>query len=116
MGGAFDAFFGAFTLDGLAVLRDWLGFVHLETLAFIIGTSIFTVAMARERNEMVAKIAANTDALTGVSTRRAFYDQGESILADQPSSRTRRWRSFCSTSTPSRRSTTPSVMARATKC
>ncbi len=81
VGGALDAFFGALSPDGLTVLRNWLGFVHLETLAFIIGTSIFTVAMARERNELVAKIAANTDALTGVATRRAFYDQGEGILA-----------------------------------
>ena len=30
---------------------------------------------------VTAKIAANTDALTGVATRRAFYDQGEAILA-----------------------------------
>ena len=55
---------------------------HLETLAFVVGTSIFTVAMARERNEIVHKIAASTDALTGVATRRAFYDKGEGLVAD----------------------------------
>ena len=50
----------------------WLQFVHFETLAFVIGTSIFTVAMAREKSEMLQRIAATTDALTGVATRRAF--------------------------------------------
>jgi diguanylate cyclase (GGDEF)-like protein len=37
--------------------------------------------MAREQSEMVHKIAASTDALTGVATRRAFYDVAESIVA-----------------------------------
>jgi diguanylate cyclase (GGDEF)-like protein len=59
----------------------WLEFIHFETLAFVIGTSIFTVAMARERSEMLHKIAASTDALTGVATRRAFYDAADEVLS-----------------------------------
>jgi diguanylate cyclase (GGDEF)-like protein len=59
----------------------WLQFVHFETLAFVIGTSIFTVAMAREKGEMLQRIAASTDALTGVATRRAFYDVAEGVVA-----------------------------------
>jgi diguanylate cyclase (GGDEF)-like protein len=80
--GVVDTLSGAISPDNVIVLSHWLGFVHLETLAFVVGTSIFTVAMARERNEMVAKVAANTDALTGVGTRRAFYEKGEVILAN----------------------------------
>jgi diguanylate cyclase (GGDEF)-like protein len=81
-GAAASAFIGDMQPSGIAVLYGWFGFVHLETLAFVVGTSIFTVAMARERNEIVHKVAASTDALTGVATRRAFYDQGESMVAD----------------------------------
>jgi len=77
---AIAALTGTLAPTSIAVLYGWFGFVHLETLAFVVGTSIFTVAMARERNEIQHKIAANTDALTGVATRRAFYDRGEVIL------------------------------------
>jgi diguanylate cyclase (GGDEF)-like protein len=80
--GAIAAAFGGMAPSSLAVLYGWFGFVHLETLAFVVGTSIFTVAMARERNEIEHKIAAATDALTGVATRRAFYDRGEAMVAD----------------------------------
>ncbi len=80
--GAIAAVTGDLAPSSLAVLYGWFGFVHLETLAFIVGTSIFTVAMARERNEIQHKIAANTDALTGVATRRAFYDRGEGMIAN----------------------------------
>jgi diguanylate cyclase (GGDEF)-like protein len=80
--GAVDSLVGWIDLGAVAILQSWYGFLHLETLAFVIGTSIFTVAMARERNEMEHKIAANTDALTGVSTRRHFYERGEAMLAE----------------------------------
>ena len=66
---------------GTATIQIWFGFIHFETLAFIVGTSIFTVAMARERSELLHKIAANTDSLTGLATRRAFYEQAEQLLA-----------------------------------
>jgi diguanylate cyclase (GGDEF)-like protein len=79
---SFLALTGSAEPSGIAVLYGWFGFVHLETLAFIIGTSIFTVAMARERNEIVHRVAASTDALTGVATRRAFYEKGEMLVGD----------------------------------
>ncbi len=81
--GALEALFGsiaAATANAPAAMVIWLEFVHFETLAFVIGTSIFTVAMARERSELIHKIAASTDALTGVATRRAFYDAAGEIL------------------------------------
>lgn len=68
------------TTAALVVLNSWLAFVHLETLAFVVGTSIFTVAMARERNEIMHRLAASTDALTGVATRRSFYERGEALM------------------------------------
>jgi diguanylate cyclase (GGDEF)-like protein len=86
--GAADVlFFERGTGTAVAILNSWLAFVHLETLAFVIGTSIFTVAMARERNENMHRLAASTDALTGVATRRSFYERGEALmqtLGDDP--------------------------------
>ncbi len=75
--GAVEALTGGLSANSPTAMVVWLQFVHFETLAFIIGTSIFTVAMAREKSEMLQRIAASTDALTGVATRRAFYDVAE---------------------------------------
>jgi diguanylate cyclase (GGDEF)-like protein len=79
-GGAAAAAVGAMTPIGSSALIAWVGFVHFETLAFIVGTSIFTVAMAREKQEILHKINANTDSLTGLSNRRAFYEDASRIL------------------------------------
>jgi diguanylate cyclase (GGDEF)-like protein len=79
-GGAAAAAAGAMTPVGSTALIAWVGFVHFETLAFIVGTSIFTVAIAREKQELVHKINANTDSLTGLSNRRAFYEDAGRIL------------------------------------
>jgi diguanylate cyclase (GGDEF)-like protein len=80
-GGAIGAVIGALTPINGTVILTWLGFVHFETLAFVIGTSIFTVAMARERQELQERINANTDSLTGLATRRAFYEEASQILS-----------------------------------
>jgi diguanylate cyclase (GGDEF)-like protein len=80
-GGAIATALGDLTPAGGTALLTWLGFVHFETLAFVVGTSIFTVAMAREKQELLHKINANTDSLTGLATRRAFYEDAAQILA-----------------------------------
>lgn len=79
-GGAIAAALGVLSPVGSTALLTWFGFVHFETLAFIIGTSIFTVAMAREKQELLHKMNANTDSLTGLATRRAFYEDAARIL------------------------------------
>ncbi len=82
-GGAIGAALGELTPVGGTALVSWLGFVHFETLAFVIGTSIFSVAMAREKQELLHKTEANTDALTGLATRRAFYEDATRVLASR---------------------------------
>ncbi len=79
-GGSAAATVGAMTPIGGTALLAWLGFVHFETLAFIVGTSIFTVAMAREKQELVQRMNANTDSLTGLANRRAFYEDATRVL------------------------------------
>ncbi len=80
-GGATAAALGALTPAGGTVLLTWLGFVHFETLAFVVGTSIFAVAMAREKQELLHKIEASTDSLTGLANRRAFYEDAQRVLS-----------------------------------
>jgi diguanylate cyclase (GGDEF)-like protein len=80
--GAINALSGGFDPTGLGAVHSWITFVHFETLAFVVGTSIFAVAMARERSEMIHKIAASIDTLTGVSTRRVFYERGGTMLTE----------------------------------
>ena len=82
-GGAIAAALGQLTPVGGTALLSWLGFVHFETLAFVVGTSIFTVAMAREKQELLHKIEANTDSLTGLANRRAFYEDAARVLANR---------------------------------
>ena len=80
--GAVEAMSMSIDLLGSGALQGWLTFVHFETLAFVIGTSIFTVAMTRERSELQHRIAASIDPLTGVVTRRVFYEKGQALLAE----------------------------------
>ncbi len=80
-GGAIAAAIGAMTPIGGTALLTWLSFVHFETLAFVVGTSIFTVAMAREKQELLHKIEASTNSLTGLANRRAFYEDAQRILS-----------------------------------
>jgi diguanylate cyclase (GGDEF)-like protein len=80
--GAIQAMSGGLDPTGVGALHGWITFVHFETLAFVVGTSIFVVAMTRERSELMHKIAASIDTLTGVATRCVFYDRGEVMLAE----------------------------------
>ena len=78
--GSFDAGVGALIQSGPPTLNSWFGLIHFETLVFVIGTAIFTVAMVKERSEREHKTAAQIDPLTGVATRRAFLENAEELL------------------------------------
>ncbi len=62
-------------------LGSWFGLIHFETLAFVIGTAIFAVAMVKEQREIEHKTAARIDPLTGVANRRAFLESADALLA-----------------------------------
>ena len=63
-----------------AMIGNWFKLIHFETLVFVVGTAIFTVAMAKERAEHRYLEAARVDPLTGVANRRAFMETAESLL------------------------------------
>lgn len=54
--------------------------INFEGPFFALGTSIFVVAWTRERSELLHKRAADTDMLTGLSSRRAFLSSAERLL------------------------------------
>jgi diguanylate cyclase (GGDEF)-like protein len=78
--GAAKAAAGMLPTLGPTVLTNWLGLIHFETMVFVLGTSIFTVAMVRERAAMVHKQAARVDHLTGIANRRAFLENAASLI------------------------------------
>jgi len=71
-------------IDGTLTPGSWLGLIHFETLVFVVGTAIFTVAMARERAELRYMAVAHIDPLTGVANRRAFLETAEEVLRANP--------------------------------
>ena len=71
--GTAEAAAGRMSVDGTLALGSWLGLIHFETLVFVIGTAIFTVAMARERAELQYMAASRIDSLTGISNRCPFW-------------------------------------------
>ena len=61
-------------------LESWFGLIHFETLAFVVGTAIFAVAMVKEKRELEQMTAARIDPLTGVLNRRAFLETASALL------------------------------------
>ena len=59
----------------------WFTLLVLESLINVIALAILVVSMAKERAGLEERIAASTDELTGVASRRAFLADGESRLA-----------------------------------
>ena len=80
LGGTVEAAAGRLPIEGTLTPSSWLGLIHFETLVFVVGTAIFTVAMARERAELRYMAAARIDPLTGVANRRAFMETAEELL------------------------------------
>src|SRR5262249_48473753 len=82
--GTIEATAGRMAIDGSLPVGSWLGLIHFETLVFVVGTGIFTVAMARERAELHYMAAARIDSLTGVANRRAFLETAEEWMKYYP--------------------------------
>ncbi len=66
--------------SGIASFTNWYGAVHVELMVYFIGTTLFVVALLKERSEQGHQAASLTDPLTGLPNRRAFYAACERIL------------------------------------
>ncbi len=55
------------------------GLIHFEALIYFVGTTIFVIASMRESGEQRNLRDAQTDALTGLTNRRAFVELSERV-------------------------------------
>lgn len=78
--GAVEAVAKLFPTGGPVPLYDWFGVIHFEQLVFALASSIFVVALVREKSEQSHKIASRIDVLTGVSTRRHFFERASAAM------------------------------------
>lgn len=70
--------------DGVAGISPdltWFGVTTLEAMAFIQVTAFLLVLMCKERVENRLRDMAQTDQLTGLANRRAFFQRGEAAIA-----------------------------------
>ena len=65
----------------------WLTVLSFEGLLFTIAIAFILLAMAKERTELRHRNAAMIDPLTGMSNRRAFFEEAQQLLT--PSSQSR---------------------------
>ena len=76
---------------GVPSFANWYGMIHVESMVYFIGSTLFLVALLKEQSEIGHKSASLTDPLTGLPNRRAFFYTGDRILE-----RCRRSKSPCS--------------------
>ncbi|MCF3935292.1 GGDEF domain-containing protein [Acuticoccus sp. M5D2P5] len=67
--------------SGIASFSNWYGAVHVESMIYFIGTTLFVVTLLKERSESGHQVASLTDPLTGLPNRRAFLAASERMLA-----------------------------------
>jgi diguanylate cyclase (GGDEF)-like protein len=78
--GTYTTFSGATGPDIVPSITSSFGFIYFESIIFTIGTSVFILALVKERNEVVGRTAGRTDALTGIANRASFLERAERVL------------------------------------
>ena len=81
-----DRWFGVLSgglAAGVALAAGWFPILALETLLFAIGTAFIILVMAKERSDQMHRADASTDALTGISNRRGFFEEAERLVRKQ---------------------------------
>jgi hypothetical protein len=101
---------------GLMFASTWMPWVILVATLERVALAFVVLAMVKEREELKQRIDALTDPLTGLPNRRALFAAAEKLREHSKYLRGDPLSGSCSTSTTSRRSTTPSGIASATAC
>jgi diguanylate cyclase (GGDEF)-like protein len=63
-------------------IGPWLTVLAAVLLAHYLSMAFLVLCMVKERRELEHRRAARIDALTGIANRRAFFENGEPLLAD----------------------------------
>src|SRR5271170_1514357 len=78
--GTYSTFTGSTGQDAVPSLTSLFGFIYFESIIFALGTSVFILALVKERNEAAGMTAGRTDSLTGIANRAAFLESAGRVL------------------------------------
>jgi diguanylate cyclase (GGDEF)-like protein len=78
--GTYSTFIGSTSQDIVPSLTSGFGFIYFESIIFAFGTSVFILALVKERNEAAGMTAGRTDSLTGIANRAAFLESAGRVL------------------------------------
>jgi diguanylate cyclase (GGDEF)-like protein len=81
VGGIYDVVFQQMLAQPEPPITSWFGLIYFEGIVYAVGSAIFMIVMSHERSEGSHIRAAQTDALTGVAGRGAFFLGAERLLA-----------------------------------
>ena len=66
--------------DTIPTALSLFGLINFESVLFLLGSAVFLLALVKEREEMVSRIAASTDPLTGIDNRGGFMLRGDRVV------------------------------------
>jgi diguanylate cyclase (GGDEF)-like protein len=78
--GSCNVFNGSTGENEIAAVMSLYGLIHFESVIFFLGTAVFILALVKERNEAVERMAASIDSLTGIANRAAFVESAGRVL------------------------------------
>jgi diguanylate cyclase (GGDEF)-like protein len=61
-------------------ITSLFGFIYFESIIFALGTSVFILALFKERNEAAGRMAARIDPLSGIANRAGFMENAGRVL------------------------------------
>lgn len=71
---------GATGQDTVPALLSPFGFIYFESIVYALGSTIFVLALIKERNEAASRAAASINSLTGIANRAGFLANGSRVL------------------------------------
>ncbi|MGH7247563.1 MAG: GGDEF domain-containing protein [Pseudomonadota bacterium] len=67
--------------DSHALVTGWAAVFAVEVVLYVVGAAFIVLMLAKDRAVRVYKVAANTDALTGLLNRRGFFEAASTMMA-----------------------------------
>jgi diguanylate cyclase (GGDEF)-like protein len=78
--GTYSTLQGSIGQDTVPAPPSLFGFIHFESIIFAVGTSVFLLALVKERSEVAGRMAGYIDPLTGIDNRAGFIGKAERLL------------------------------------
>jgi diguanylate cyclase (GGDEF)-like protein len=78
--GTYSTFKGSTGQDAVPALASLFGFIYFESIIFAVGTSVFILALVKERSEADGRMAGYIDPLTGIDNRAGFVGKAERVV------------------------------------